>query len=119
MRKINLYRYCQTNSGGSFKDTKKSYVKDAIFPLKQKGDFEKIYKDIGVTAKTIIPKMIYFDGVEKGLDCECCGDRWDELWEDEATTEVFIFEDLKDYENNKSELMIYSQYCIVSELEEC
>ena len=19
---------------------------------------------------------IYFDGVEKGIDCECCGDRW-------------------------------------------
>jgi len=19
---------------------------------------------------------VYFDGVEKGLDCDCCGDRW-------------------------------------------
>ena len=19
---------------------------------------------------------VYFDGVEKGFDCECCGDRW-------------------------------------------
>lgn len=27
---------------------------------------------------------IYFDGVQKGLDCECCGDRWnrfDPAWQ--------------------------------------
>ena len=23
-------------------------------------------------------KGIYFDGVSKGIDCECCGDRWHE-----------------------------------------
>lgn len=23
-----------------------------------------------------ISKGVYFDGVEKGLDCGCCGDRW-------------------------------------------
>jgi len=23
-----------------------------------------------------IVQGVYFDGVDKGLDCECCGDRW-------------------------------------------
>jgi hypothetical protein len=27
---------------------------------------------------------VYFDGVESGLDCPCCGDRWYELWEGES-----------------------------------
>ena len=27
---------------------------------------------------------IYFNGVELGLDCPCCGDRWYELWEGES-----------------------------------
>lgn len=28
---------------------------------------------------------IYFDGIRKGLDCECCGDRWygAEEWDEE------------------------------------
>jgi len=25
---------------------------------------------------------VYFDGVDKGHDCECCGDRWYPTWED-------------------------------------
>lgn len=25
---------------------------------------------------------LYFDGVDDGRDCECCGDRWYEKWSD-------------------------------------
>ena len=24
----------------------------------------------------------YFDGVRDGIDCDCCGDRWDRAWTD-------------------------------------
>jgi hypothetical protein len=27
---------------------------------------------------------IYFDGIEKGVDCECCGDRWCATYEEAA-----------------------------------
>jgi hypothetical protein len=40
-------------------------------------------KTIAVVAETVeqanelaITQGAYFDGVAKGLDCECCGDRW-------------------------------------------
>lgn len=26
---------------------------------------------------------VYFGGVERGIDCECCGDRWHEQWRDD------------------------------------
>ena len=25
---------------------------------------------------------VYFDGVARGLDCSCCGDRWDRAYSD-------------------------------------
>lgn len=43
--------------------------------------------------------LIYFDGVEKGWDCECCGDSWwrqTELDEDEPYT---LDEILKEFPN--------------------
>jgi hypothetical protein len=33
---------------------------------------------------------IYFDGIEKGIDCECCGDRWYPTYEDAACEEPMI-----------------------------
>lgn len=29
---------------------------------------------------------VYFDGVDRGLDCFCCGDRWTRAWEEEIGT---------------------------------
>lgn len=32
--------------------------------------------------------VIYFNGVEKGFDCPCCGDRWsDYIWAEAETIE--------------------------------
>jgi hypothetical protein len=28
--------------------------------------------------------FVSFDGVSKGRDCECCGDRWGRQWDDEG-----------------------------------
>jgi len=34
---------------------------------------------------------IYFDGCHKGLDCDCCGDRWYEVDDDDATEKPLIY----------------------------
>lgn len=36
------------------------------------GEADSIAEDVG----------LYFNGVEKGSDCECCGDRWIRAWND-------------------------------------
>lgn len=32
---------------------------------------------------------IYFDGVDAGVDCPCCGDRWYEPWDGEETPKIY------------------------------
>jgi hypothetical protein len=54
----------------------------------------------GITAKVIVEadgqpdahkraeSLVYFDGVDKGIDCPCCGDRWSRLYSDDPGTDV-------------------------------
>lgn len=60
-----FYEYSQNNSGGSFilNDNVGVYVW-----------IEAPSREVAHAIATT--KGIYFDGVEKGYDCECCGDRW-------------------------------------------
>lgn len=60
-----FYTYRQNNSGGSFKITKKikHYV---IIEADSAKEANEKAKKVG----------IYFNGVEKDIDCPCCGDRW-------------------------------------------
>lgn len=47
-----------------------------------------------VQANEIAQKLgIYFDGVRAGLDCRCCGDRWDAAIEDHGTGRPSIWAD--------------------------
>lgn len=32
---------------------------------------------------------IYFNGVNQGIDCECCGDRWDDYTEGSLTPKIY------------------------------
>jgi hypothetical protein len=34
---------------------------------------------------------IYFDGVNSGMDCECCGDRWYEPWRDAGSEHPEVY----------------------------
>ena len=47
---------------------------------------------------------IYFDGVDIGIDCECCGDRWTRQWDDDdGTNEPTIFgKPIKEYLDDDS-----------------
>lgn len=31
---------------------------------------------------------VYFDGCAEGRDCECCGDRWSQAYDNESLTEL-------------------------------
>lgn len=70
----NFYLYDQNNSGGSFEvddDVAHRVIIEAVSAAKA----NKKAKSVG----------IYFNGVEKGIDCECCGDRWSSASESNAT----------------------------------
>jgi hypothetical protein len=53
--------YIQNNSGGSFIG-----IKVIIIEADSLEEADSIAESHGV----------YFDGVEEGKDCDCCGDRW-------------------------------------------
>ena len=73
---VNLRTYCfpQHNSGGFYTD-------DVVIENSEQGFM--VGYDIYIHATTANEANeiaescgIYFDGVEKGKDCDCCGDRW-------------------------------------------
>jgi len=64
------YHYDQNNSGGSFgRPAYNVYIE--AFDCRH-ADFIAEDNDL------------YFDGVDKGRDCECCGDRWYKAWEEDG-----------------------------------
>lgn len=55
---------------------------------------------------------IYFNGVENDLDCECCGDRWDAIWEESEGMDVPTYYDhpitkVGSKQTNKTDTVIY------------
>jgi len=75
--KRETYRYHQNNSGGFVVDmptlsVSEGYVEgyDVYIYASDKNEANKIAE----------AKGLYFDGVSKEIDCECCGDRWHTAW---------------------------------------
>lgn len=64
--------YRQNNSGGSF-DFHRGAISTYVII-----EATSLYQANGIASGV----GIYFDGCLKGLDCDCCGDRWSEPWED-------------------------------------
>lgn len=62
-----FYLYHQNNSGGDF------LVNISV-------DISVIIEANNIYSANKIAKKhgIYFNGVERGIDCPCCGDRWDD-----------------------------------------
>lgn len=75
-----FYTFNQNNSGGSFimNDNVAHFV---IIEAESADAANTKAEDIG----------IYFDGCEKGWDCDCCGDRWSHAWKDEGEAEPLIY----------------------------
>lgn len=75
-----FYCFNQNNSGGSFivdEDVAHCVIIEADTAVEANNKA----KEIG----------IYFDGVDKGWDCECCGDRWYSAWRDDADDAPVIY----------------------------
>jgi len=72
---MKLYNFRQNNSGGNFHDVEWSGPDD-------RGGVDGYH--VWVLALTAVEANalaeeyagVYFDGVQRALDCECCGDRW-------------------------------------------
>ena len=59
-----FFTYCQNNSGGVF-DQNETVDVYTIVEADSADEADRRAEAIG----------IYFDGCEKDIDCECCGDR--------------------------------------------
>ena len=67
------YEFSQNNSGGVFDiDDEKGIGPTVWIETDNAEHANKRALDIG----------LYFDGVAEGKDCGCCGDRWQEAYED-------------------------------------
>lgn len=68
-----FFTYRQNNSGGTFDFGKEAGISVTVIieaPSAQAADDRA--EQIG----------LYFNGVDAGLDCDCCGDRWSQSWGD-------------------------------------
>jgi hypothetical protein len=76
---VPYFHFRQNNTGGYFTPTTRHII---------------IKADTADEANRIAVERtpIYFDGVSKGLDCQCCGDRWYAQWDDdEGTSEPMVY----------------------------
>lgn len=62
---MTFYEYTQNNSGGHFEVSEKLCHR-LFIEADSYSESESIAEDLGV----------YFNGVDDGFDCGCCGDRW-------------------------------------------
>lgn len=74
-----FYIFGQNNSGGSFQ----------VRAPKGIGEFVIVEANSPQEANDKAQKIgLYFDGVADDLDCECCGDRWYKVWDDDPGTKT-------------------------------
>ena len=67
-----FYHFNQINSGGSFNFDENQGITHHVIIEADKASYANLdAEEIG----------IYFDGCFTGRDCDCCGDRWKEVWE--------------------------------------
>ena len=75
-----FYTFSQNNSGGRFHNDRTRGI--GSYVIVEADDFEHAIEralEIG----------LYFDGVDSGDDCECCGDRWCPQYEGTATPMIY------------------------------
>jgi hypothetical protein len=76
-----FFHFNQNNSGGSF-DIDENVAHHVIIEARNANEANRKAASIG----------IYFDGVDDGMDCECCGDRWYSAW-GEGEAEPLLYGD--------------------------
>lgn len=73
-----FYTFNQNNSGGYFKPPAQYVIVEASSAK----EANQIAEDNG----------LYFNGVENGIDCHCCGDRWWRRIDKDATKSPMIYD---------------------------
>ena len=73
---VRWFEFRQNNSGGSFVYDE-NVGKSVFVQARNAREANDIAERAGV----------YFDGVDAGWDCSCCGDRWYGLWSDDEGSE--------------------------------
>lgn len=74
-----FFEFKQNNSGGSFDyDAETGISRFVIIEADSPREAVDKAENIG----------LYFDGVYSGMDCECCGDRWFNIYWDEKGSDV-------------------------------
>lgn len=99
---MNWYKFDQNNSGGSF-DVDDKVCHRLFIEAESFNDAVEKAEELGC----------YWNGVASGIDCPCCGDRWDKWDDDPVDIEKYKTEGYKTfrhgiiYFNNIEE---YAQY---------
>jgi len=75
-----FYTFKQNNSGGHFSFDEEDGITHYVI-VEADSNAEAIRKAIDIG--------IYFNGVEDGADCGCCGDRWCDYVEGEAYPSIY------------------------------
>lgn len=77
MEQSKFYTFNQNNSGGSFYVSEKDGISEYVIIEAFNADHaNKKAEEIG----------LYFNGCDNEIDCSCCGDRWHEASEHNATS---------------------------------
>lgn len=88
------YEYSQNNSGGTHVyDDNRGLSERVFIEADSAKEADKHAKSIG----------IYFEGVDSGRDCDCCGDRW-------SANDVSGWDDGVDFEELKSRVESIMKY---------
>ena len=78
--KLKWFTFRQNNSGGLFTIDDTVDV-NVIIQANCADEANELAQRVG----------IYFNGVDEGYDCECCGDRWYKVWDSVGTDEPEIY----------------------------
>lgn len=75
-----FYHYNQNNSGGTFvEDNKTGITHHVIIEATEPLHANALAELLG----------LYFNGCERGMDCNCCGDRWTPAYEGDAYPSIY------------------------------
>lgn len=74
----NYFEFSQNNSGGGWQVDHEAGISEVVFvQASTPAEANEKAKAIG----------IYFDGLDTGRDCSCCGSRWTACWESDEGKE--------------------------------
>lgn len=89
-----FFEYNQNNSGGSF-DFDNNIGHFVIIEACGTDDADHRAEMVG----------IYFNGIDDGRDCDCCGDRWSRAWDDGTDTPEVYGKSIQQFMDNDKNFM--------------